>query len=80
MARFFLIKNGKVPDLVLMDVRMPVMDGIDATLELKKINKEIPFIAQTAYAMPEDRKKCLGAGCDDYISKPINPNLLIKRM
>ncbi len=80
MARFFLIKNGKVPDLVLMDVRMPVMDGIDATLELKKINKEIPVIAQTAYAMPEDRKKCLGAGCDDYISKPINPNLLIKKM
>ncbi len=71
-------KNEK-PDLILMDIQMPVMDGLEATRIIRAQEKEckIPIIAITASAMPEDRDICLGAGCDDYISKPINPKKLV---
>ncbi|NQU33979.1 MAG: PAS domain S-box protein [Bacteroidetes bacterium] len=59
-------------DLIIMDIKMPVMNGIDATREIRKFYKEVIIIAQTAYALPGDRKKALEAGCNDYISKPIN--------
>jgi PAS domain S-box-containing protein len=67
------------PDLILMDIQMPVMDGLEATKIIRAQEKEskIPIIAITASAMPEDRDICLGAGCDDYISKPINPKKLV---
>ncbi|WP_075591461.1 ATP-binding protein [Labilibacter marinus] len=58
-------------DLVLMDIKMPEMDGYAATKEIKKINSSVPVIAQTAYAMSEEREKSIVAGCDDYIAKPI---------
>jgi len=63
-------------DLVLMDIRMPVMDGYAATMEIKQINPKIPIVAQTAYASDEDRLKAEAAGCDGYITKPIDMNLL----
>ncbi len=66
--------NPKKFDLVLMDIKMPVMNGLEAVKIMKKLDKSIPVIAQTAYAMPEDRLKALEAGCDDYISKPIDLN------
>ena len=56
---------------------MPVMDGYEATDAIKKINKKIPIIAQTSYALYEDRDKCLNAGCDDFIAKPILADVLI---
>jgi len=59
-------------DLVLMDIRMPVMDGYEATQLIKKERKDIPVIAQTAYALKGEREKSLAAGCDNYISKPID--------
>lgn len=59
-------------DLVLMDIRMPIMNGLEATKKIKEINPGLPVIAQTAYAMDGDREHSLEAGCDDYISKPIN--------
>lgn len=64
-------------DLILMDIKMPEMDGLTATSKIKEINKNIPIIAQTAYAMSEDKSKCLNAGCDDYLTKPINHKLLL---
>ena len=70
-----------MPDLVLMDIGLPVMDGYDATKAIKSddATKSIPVIALTAHAMAEDRKKCLGAGCDDFDTKPIDlPRLLGK--
>ncbi|MHC1777328.1 MAG: response regulator [Lentimicrobium sp.] len=63
-------------DLVLIDMHMPVMDGYEATRLIKKKYPWIPVIAQTAYAMKEDKANCLAAGCDDYLAKPIDKNKL----
>ncbi len=59
-------------DLILMDVRMPVLDGFEATQMIRNILPDIPIIAQTSYAMDGDREKSLASGCTDYISKPFN--------
>ena len=59
-------------DLVLMDIKMPLLDGYSATREIKKIDRNVPVIAQTAYALSEEKDKSLAAGCDDYIAKPIS--------
>jgi PAS domain S-box-containing protein len=67
-------------DLILMDVRMPKLDGYTAIKEIKKINPEIPVIAQTAYALEGDREKALKAGCVDYIAKPLRKNELIQKI
>ena len=66
-----LIHRGVLIDLILMDIRMPVMNGFQATREIRKTNKTVPVIAQTAYAMSEDKRKAIEAGCNDYIAKPI---------
>jgi CheY-like chemotaxis protein len=66
------IKNNQSIDLVLMDIRMPIMNGLEATRQIKEIYPEMPIIAQTAYAMDGDRERSLQAGCDEYIAKPIN--------
>jgi CheY-like chemotaxis protein len=83
--RVFTVENGKEAldalkeeafDIVLMDVQMPVMDGFKATglirVQEKDTEKHIPIIAMTAYALKGDRERCLDAGMDDYITKPIN--------
>ncbi len=66
--------------LVLMDIRMPEMDGIEATRTIKTFRKELPIIAVTAYAMNGDEKKALEAGCDDYLTKPLNRMVLFEKM
>ncbi|MFP4041981.1 MAG: response regulator, partial [Bacteroidales bacterium] len=65
-------------DLILMDIRLPQMDGLTATKEIKKIREEIIIIAQSAYAMSEDKKKSIKAGCSGFISKPIDKEALIE--
>jgi two-component system cell cycle response regulator DivK len=65
-------QNGGKIDLILMDLNMPVMDGYEAMRIIKSRHPEIPIIAQTAYTLTEDRVKCLRAGFNDYIAKPIN--------
>jgi len=73
-----LCKNNSEVNLVLMDIKMPEMNGYDATREIRKFNKDLVIIAQTAYAMPGDKEKAIEVGCNDYISKPINKKLLLE--
>ena len=63
--------------LVLMDIQLPSMSGYDATKQIRSMFKDLPIIAQTANAFDEDRSKCLEAGCDDYLAKPISMSALI---
>ncbi|OFX16334.1 MAG: hypothetical protein A2033_08650 [Bacteroidetes bacterium GWA2_31_9] len=65
------------PDLklILMDIKMPIMNGYEATRLIKQIRPELPIIAQTAYAQIGDREKAIESGCDDYISKPVNMDM-----
>jgi len=65
-------------DLVLMDLRMPIMDGNEATRQIRQFNKDVIIIAQTAYAFTGDSDKALEAGCNNYITKPINMALLFE--
>jgi two-component system, cell cycle response regulator DivK len=86
----FRVENGllaleycqrKAPvDLIVMDLLMPVMNGYEATRQIKKQFPNIPIIAQTAYAMTEDRKKAMEAGCNDYVTKPIEKEILLSKI
>jgi len=64
-------------DLVLMDIRMPEMDGIDATREIKKFRNNLPIIAQTAFSYNREDVKIMEAGCIKVITKPISPQVLL---
>jgi len=66
--------------LVLMDIKMPVMDGLEATREIKSFRKSLPIIALTAFAMSGDDKRAYEAGCDDYLSKPISIESLFEKL
>jgi len=86
--RLIRAKNGKEAiqflklhpeiSLILMDIKMPEMDGLEATREIRKFNKTIPVIAQTAYALSGDEEKSFKAGCTNYITKPIKSSELSK--
>ncbi len=67
-------------DIVLMDLQLPKLDGLEATKRIKKFRPNVVIIAQTANAMPEDKEKSLSAGCNDYIAKPIDTQKLIKML
>jgi PAS domain S-box-containing protein len=65
-------------DMVLMDIKMPVMGGHEATRKIKALKPELPVVALTAYALPGDREKALEAGCDDYMAKPVSLKEFLK--
>jgi PAS domain S-box-containing protein len=71
-------KNDPDLDLVLMDIRMPQMNGLEATQQIRQFNKDLIIIAQTAYGFESDCKKAMEAGCNDFITKPINSGLLFE--
>ena len=70
-------KNSKI-DLVLMDIKLPKINGLEATKQIRKFRKSLPIIAHTAYAMSVDEDECLKAGCDAYICKPVKIDPLLK--
>ena len=72
-----ICRNRPDLDLILMDLRMPVMNGQDATRLIRQFNEKIIIIAQTAQTLLDDRKMTEEAGCDDYISKPIDYGILL---
>jgi CheY-like chemotaxis protein len=88
-AKIIRAENGKIAldycrnnhiDIVLMDLLMPVMNGYEATRQIKAMNSFLPIIAQTAYTMSDDRRKAKEAGCDDFIAKPIDKEELLKKI
>ena len=76
------VTEKEKPDLILMDLGMPVMDGWEATRRIKAHDqlKQIPIIAVTSHAMVGDEIEARKAGCDDYLSKPIDEDLLLKKI
>ena len=76
------LAKDKKPDLILMDIQMPIMDGLEATRILKAdaATKNIPVLALTSYAMKEDKERIFEAGCDGYLAKPIDIQELVKEV
>lgn len=73
-----IVKSGEMIDLVLMDMKMPEMDGIEAAKIIRMLNPKLPIIAQTCYEPDIDQSRLLSANFDGFISKPININKLIE--
>lgn len=73
-----IVANNSEIDLLLMDIRMPIIDGLSATKKIREKNSKIIIIAQTSFALDDDRKKAIDAGCNDYITKPIIKAKLIQ--
>lgn len=72
-----LVEKGGI-DLVLMDVKMPIMDGLEATAKIKEAHPELPVVALTANAFESDRQLALKAGCDDFLPKPVSAEKCLK--
>lgn len=75
-----ILSENKNVDLILMDMKMPEMDGYEATLEIRKFNTDIPIIAQTAYAFVEERERAMSVGCNNIVTKPIDKNNLFSTL
>jgi len=73
-----ICKNNPDIRVILMDIKMPVMDGYTATKKIREFNREVIILAQTAFAMKGDRKKALDAGCNEHITKPIDKDSLLE--
>ena len=85
--QFDRAKNGKMAvemadmggyDIILMDIKMPIMDGLEATKKIKAAHPELPIIALTANAFDSDRQLAMSAGCDDFLSKPVSSEKCLK--
>ncbi|GIK41016.1 MAG: response regulator [Chloroflexota bacterium] len=81
-AQGVALAEQEQPDLILMDISLPVLDGYEATRQIKAnpALTHIPVIALTAHAMSGDLERALAAGCDDYLTKPLNDSLLFEKL
>jgi two-component system, cell cycle response regulator DivK len=70
----------KNPDLILMDISLPTMDGYEATRKIRKAQKTMPIIGLSAHAMSGHEKSAIDAGCTDYLTKPIDDELLFNKL
>ncbi len=77
MAAIEIVKSDQKIDVILMDINMPRMNGIEATTEIKKIRPDLPIIIQTAYVLSDEKKRSFEAGCDDFLTKPVNISQLL---
>lgn len=75
-----IVKNNPSINMVLMDIRLPLLDGLAASSQIRKTHPHLPIIAETAFAMPTDRDLCIEAGCNDFISKPFWKHQLLDVM
>jgi len=73
-----LLEANPQIDLILLDLRLPMMDGYTFLKEVRKTNPKLPVIAETAFAMANDRELILASGCNDYLAKPIDPFCMFK--
>ena len=88
-AEFFFAETGKEalhlfethnPDIILMDIGLPDMSGLEVVRKIREKDKHVIMIAQTAYAQAEDKQKALEAGCNDYIAKPVKTEVLLEKI
>ena len=73
-------KNNPDIDIVLMDLKMPKIDGYAATREIKLLRKDLPVLALTAYSGSEDKERAIKAGCDEFITKPVKKDMLVEKL
>ena len=74
------VKDHETIRIVLMDIRLPYIDGLEATQKIKILKPNLPIIAQTAHAIYNDKEICLKNGCDDYITKPLDRTILYEKI
>jgi two-component system cell cycle response regulator DivK len=74
------ITEQKKPDLILMDISLPLVDGYEATRTIRKTFPTLPIIGLSAHAMQGDAEKAIAAGCTDYLTKPVDEDLLLKKV
>ena len=67
-----------VPDAILMDIKMPEMSGIDAARKIRNFNKTVPIIAQTAFVMAEEKEESIKAGCNHFVTKPLDRTTIME--
>lgn len=79
-AESLLVIENYTPDLILMDISLPVMDGYEAARQIRKRHKTLPIIGLSSNAMKSDSEKAIEAGCNDYLTKPIDEDLLMKKL
>jgi CheY-like chemotaxis protein len=75
-----IFKKTSTIDIILLDIQLPEITGYQVASEIRKINRSLPIIAQTAYATHDDKIKCINAGCSDYVRKPVDHNELLFKM
>ena len=79
-AQGVVLTEQNKPDLVLMDISLPVMDGYEATRSIRKTFQSLPIIGLSAHAMQGDAEKAKAAGCTDYLTKPVDEDLLLRKL